>query len=512
MRALLSGRSGVAYESMSLTTAEIESVVRDLAPRLEGGKIVRIDQPDRWRVILEVRNAGNRYWLQLVAHPRFSRLHLLTHRPKQNDPAGGFCNVVRQHLTGAPVVRLRQVEGDRVVVTESEERDALQRPSPVSLVAELIGAGSNLILLDAQDQILGAMFTEQSERRRVVPGEPYRPLPPPPKGSSGRANENRFVDVDASSDGLALSRAVQDVYCEMEACAALEERRQALLARVRARLGRLESRRQNLQRDLERAENAEELRRTGELLKIALPDIQKGQERVVVKDLFEPNAPERTIELDPTLSPERNIEEYFQRYKKRKASREHVAERLSETAEDTQRLRALAAKAEAAEGAEALEALERNALSEGLLPPEGRPAGREEEPGGPRRFFSRGGLEILVARNAEQNHELTFHVARGNDCWMHLLGWEGPHVIIRKPRDEDVPLDALLDAAHLTIYYSRARGADRAEVVYTQRKHVQPIKGAGPGRVRYAGESTLDVRYDEDRLKEILDRREPVRT
>ncbi len=497
---------------MSLSTAEIEMVVKDLAPRLEGGTIARIDQPDKWRLILKVRRGKSRYWMQFVLHPRFSRLHLLTRRPKEGRPAGGMCRVVRQHLTGSPVGRLRQVEDDRVVVLESVERDALLRPSPVRLIAELVGPGSNLILVDGADRILGAMFTEDSKRRRIFPGETYRPLPLPPAASE-KALRNHFAGAVLRNphDELALSRAIQNAYVEMEARAEFEERRAALSSLVSRHLKALKSRQGNLREDLKRAEGAEELRRAGELLRIARPGLRKGQGCAVVEDVFEADVPERTIELDPALSPEQNIEEYFRRYKKLKASRKHVEDRLEQTRSESERMRALAREIQAAASTEALSPLEERTRAVGLLlAQERRAAGKAA--GGPRRFISADGMEILVARNQRENHELTFSIARGGDCWMHVLGWEGPHVVIRKPRGTDVPLETLLDAAHLAVHYSKLRGTDFSEVVYTQCKYVRPVKGAGPGRVSYAQVSRLAVRFERGRLRRLLESRSAVRT
>jgi len=490
---------------MSLSTSEIEMVVRDLAPRLEGGKIVRIDQPDRWRLILHIQRQKRRYWLQLVAHPRFSRLHLLTRRPGQGKPAGGMCNTVRQHLTGAPVLALRQVGGDRVVTLESSERDALLRPCGVQLVAELVGPGSNLILVDESNMILGSLFTENSLRRRIAPGEIYMPLPQS-GGSSKRAEQNRFTEAarHPGEDELALSRAIQNTYEEMETRARLEDQRLALLSPLRDALRKLESRRQKLEGDLQRAERAEEVRRAGELLKIACPSARKGQDHVVVRDLFEPTAPEVRIALDPALTPEQNIERLFRRYKKLKAGRAHVVRRLDETSRQLAQLERLAAEIEAAEDPASLQALRDRVRAAGLRSQRERPrvaaAAR-----GPRRFVSADGMEILVARNAGESHTLTFSIARGDDYWMHLRGWAGPHVVIRKPRDRDVPLETLLDAAHLAVHYSKIRGTDFAEVVYTQRKHVRAVKGAGPGRVNYSGGATLAVRLDQDRLRRLTE-------
>ena len=226
---------------------------------------------------------------------------------------------------------------------------------------------------------------------------------------------------------------------------------------------------------------------------------------MTVRDLFEPDAPEVEIRLDPLLSPEKNIESYFKRYKKLKASRQHVESRLAEAQKESQILEGLAREVEATEDAAAVETLVKQAEQAGLtLPRKHLTVAEKAAPAGPRRFTSAGGFEILVARNREENQELTFSIARGSDYWMHLLGWEGPHVIIRKPKDKDVPLETLLDAAHLAIHFSKIRGTDYAEVIYTQRKHVRPVKDAGPGRVSYANVSRLAVRFEQERLKRLM--------
>lgn len=495
---------------MSLSAAEIEAVVADLAPWLEGGKICRIDQPERHKVILHILSRRKRYWLQFVAHPRFSRLHLLTRRPEQGKPAGGFCNVLRQHITPSQIEKLSHVEGDRVVILEVTRRDALFRPSRMRLVAELMGPGSNLILLDESDKALGALSSEDSPRRKVFPGAPYQAIPRP-ASLPARALRNRFADAAASTeDELALSRAVHDAYHGMEMQAELDERRARLRSLVRGRVKAMRSRRETLAREWERSQGADGLRRCGELLKIALPTVQKGDRRVVVQDFFEPNAPEVTVELDPTIGPEQNAERYFKRYKKLKAARERLAERIRKADEELARLDELAPGVDAAADLHALEEMEERVRAEGIvLAQERRGPERKRVAAGPRVFQSIDGLEILVARSQRENHELTFSIARGNDYWMHILGREGPHVVIRRPRGKDVPLETLLDAAHLAIHYSKARGTDYAEVVYTQRKYVRPVRGGSPGAVTYADVSRLAVHVDEGRARRLLDARGP---
>lgn len=496
---------------MSLSTAEIRAVVRDLKHRLEGGKIERIDQPEKSRIIFRIRRGRCIYWLQFCAHPRFSRLHLLTGRPDEKPPAAGFCNVVRQHLTGAPVECLRQVEEDRVVVLDSVERDALKRPHTVRLVAELIGVGSNLILLDEEDRVLGCLFTEDSDRRGLYPGAKYQPLPPPPD-RPGKASRNRFEGVESDDeDPLALSRAIQETYAELEAEENLEELRSATATAFEDHRRYLDQRLESVQEAMREAENAEDLRKKGELLKIALPGMERSGRSVTVPDYFRDGQPELEIDLDPTLTPEENVQAYFRRYKKLKRSRGTLQKRLRETRRRIEQFEELSGRLEEAGSAEEVEKLKDEAREAGLTFPEDRPPPRPpEKRRGPRRFVSRDGFEILVARNRGQNDELTFTIANGNDMWLHVLGHPGPHVIVRTPGGKEPPLPTLLDAAHLAIHYSKLRGTDFAEVAYTRRKYVRKLPGAEDGRVSYSDASTLQVRVKKKTIKRLLDSRAPA--
>lgn len=494
---------------MALSTAEIQAVVGDLKPRLEGGKIERIDQPDKFKLIFRIRNGPAIYWLQFCAHPRYSRLHLLTSRPDETGPATGFCNVVRQHLTGRPVQGFRQVENDRVVILDSMERDALKRSHDVRLIAELIDVGSNLILVDEDDQVLGCLFTEDSERRKLYPGAQYDPLPPPPSRPE-KASRNRFTNIESTDDDpLALSRAIQRAYVEREAEESIEELRERTREALEDHLGYLGDRLHSVRESLEEARGADELRKKGELLKIALPQMKKAGESVTVKDFFQEGQPEVEIELDPTLTPQENIQAYFKRYKKLKRAADTLEKRLENTEKLIDLFEDLRDRLDESSTTEEIESLKDRARKAGLTFPEDRPepSEKKERPGGPRRFISRDGFEILVARNSSQNDELTFTIANGRDMWLHLRGHPGPHVIIRRPNEEQVPQGTLLDAAHLAIHYSKLRHTNFAEVACTQRKYVQKLAGAPDGRVSYSNARTLQVRLKNATIKRLLDSR-----
>jgi predicted ribosome quality control (RQC) complex YloA/Tae2 family protein len=491
---------------MSLSAVEITRVVADLAPRLEGGRIERIDQPDPHKLTLTIRGDPGLHWLLLCADARFSRMHLLTRRPAQARPAAGFCNAVRQHMTGGVVRSIQQVHRDRVVLIESAERDRMMRPHRVALAAELTGFGSNLLLLDESDRILALLRRERARGRDICVGAVYSP-PERPERVPAAAREDRFVDrAGTDDDPFALSRAIQDHYALLESDAEFGAARNRLSSAVRKAARRAARKVDGLSTDLAEADRAESIRQQGELLKAAMADVSRGMGSVTVPDVFSPDRREVTIPLDPALSPAENLERIFARYKKAKAGGDMVRSLLEEARETLASLRALARAVDRASTAEAVREAEESARALGIALTDGRPAPQQRLRSGPRAFESLDGLEILVARSARQNDELTFGIARGNDYWLHLRAWPGPHVVVRSGRTDRVPHEALLDAAHLAAHFSKIRGATSAEVVCTQCKNVRRVRGAPPGKVSYSAARTLHVQIDPERTRRLLGR------
>jgi predicted ribosome quality control (RQC) complex YloA/Tae2 family protein len=112
-------------------------------------------------------------------------------------------------------------------------------------------------------------------------------------------------------------------------------------------------------------------------------------------------------------------------------------------------------------------------------------------------------VTIWVGRSKDENLELTFKCARGNDMWMHVRGRPGAHVIIPLQAGKSVPLETLLDAANLVIHYSGGTHWGKTEVDYTFKKYVKRIKDST--EVSYTNNKTLMVEPDSVRKKRLLD-------
>lgn len=138
-------------------------------------------------VVIVLFRPGLRTQLVISLHPRFARVHLsLRERPPA--PPSPFVLLLRKHLEGARLEAARQYRRDRILWLEF----ASPLGSHPRLVVEIMGPGSNLVLLDGEGRILGAWRQEGPRpasagpgpgsagpgRRILLPGAEYEPPPP----------------------------------------------------------------------------------------------------------------------------------------------------------------------------------------------------------------------------------------------------------------------------------------------------------------------------------------------
>ncbi len=261
--------------------------------------------------------------------------------------------------------------------------------------------------------------------------------------------------------------------------------RRALRRRIAGGRQRAEARVVSLRRSADQGRQAGLIRESGELLLAHQTEIPPGATEIELDSII--------IALDPRLSPVQNAGSYFKRYKSARAAAERTPRRLRkvelelEFIEQTELDIGLAATDPELRAIE--EILEKIATDP--TPTKKSRRRRPAPPPGPRQFNLEG-RTVLVGRNAAQNHAITFRQALPDDLWLHARGLPGAHVILRTAA-QPVPDSVLTAAAGIAAFFSRAAADRHVEVDVTARRHVRPIRGAGPGQVTYRGERTLRV-------------------
>ncbi len=167
---------------MPLDAVCLTALVNELAPQLEGAHIDKVQQPARDLLLLSLYTRQGAKKLLISAGVGMARLHFTAGRYENPETPPMFCMLLRKHLVGARIDRVTQPENERMAVLELTARDELGVETKKSLIAELMGRSSNLILADADGVIIDCLrradFGEDAYRR-LLPGMLYR-LPPKP--------------------------------------------------------------------------------------------------------------------------------------------------------------------------------------------------------------------------------------------------------------------------------------------------------------------------------------------
>jgi len=110
-----------------------------------------------------------------------------------------------------------------------------------------------------------------------------------------------------------------------------------------------------------------------------------------------------------------------------------------------------------------------------------------------------------VGRDAAPNDELTLHVARPRDLWLHVKNWTGAHVVVPLDKGASCPSEVLVQAAHLAAHFSDARAERVVEVSYVARRFVRKPRGSAPGAVVVDREKVLVLRKEDALIKHLLE-------
>ncbi|HEX8751743.1 MAG TPA: NFACT family protein [Nitrospira sp.] len=477
---------------MALNTADIRQVLEEIAPVLRNGWIQKIHQPADRTLVLEIRVPGETNRLLISCEPETARLHLHVH-PMPNPPSPPpFCQFLRAHLQGARVEEMRQLSKDRIVAL-----DMMTKDGPRRLVCELTGKTSNILLLDQQEHVVADL-----QRHRELIGRPYQ-SPLRHTSPSGREKPSRFIAA-ATHGRFPLSAAIEAHYHDKETHLLLERARLDRLQTLKKLQKKTKRRIEAWRDDLAKATKYRDYARYGELIKANLRSIKTGMDRITLVDYYDETLPEVTLPLDSTKSAQGNMDDYFKKHRKHLTAERELNPRIIQAECELETLQQEMSSLQQGTWTAPLP----STTTQGVRRRGARtPIESSDQRRGPfRRFTSTDGLPIFVGRNAKENEEITFGLAKSDDLWLHARGTPGSHVVVRLQKGTDPPPETLCDAATLALLYSDLKKSKKGDVIYTRRKWVKKAKGQAPGAVLVTQEKTIYVKLDTKRLAALKER------
>jgi predicted ribosome quality control (RQC) complex YloA/Tae2 family protein len=152
-------------------------VSQELHTLLSTGRVLKIYQPTKTELILNIRANGQTHRLLLSMHPVYARVHLTTEKFTNPKEPPMFCMLLRKHLEGSFIHHITQYENERIIELSIQGKNEIGDDVRKRLIIEIMGKHSNIILVDAdKGHILDAMkhlSPYQNRFRTIQPGQPY---------------------------------------------------------------------------------------------------------------------------------------------------------------------------------------------------------------------------------------------------------------------------------------------------------------------------------------------------
>lgn len=151
-------------------------IAKELNTCLSGGKINKIYEPDKNEIILGIYAGGNNYALNLSIASDIYRINLTTHSKQNPQNAPGFCMLLRKHLIGGKIKQIYTKGLERIVYIELECYNELNDLVNKTLIIELMGKHSNIILVNEKNTIIDSLrhlSTDENSTRDILPAREY---------------------------------------------------------------------------------------------------------------------------------------------------------------------------------------------------------------------------------------------------------------------------------------------------------------------------------------------------
>ena len=547
---------------MSFDGFFLHHMTEELRRELLGGRIQKINQPFEQELVLQIRSNRKSHKLLLSAHPVFGRVQLTDTTFENPAVPNTFIMVMRKYLQGAVIESIQQVENDRILEISVSNKNEIGDSVAVTLVIEIMGKHSNIILLDkASGKIIEAIKHvgfSQNSYRTILPGSTY--VAPPQTGSLNpfTVGDEKLFEILHTEDleskrlqqifqGLGRDTATElsgrltaDKLKTFRAFFAsptrpnlTEKSFSALLfSDSKTQMSTLSELLDTFYKD--KAERDRVNQQASELIRRVENELEKNRKKLVKQEeelLATENAEEFRqkgellttflhqvpndqnqveldnyytgekiiISLDKALTPNQNAQRYFKRYQKLKEAVKHLTSLIEETRATILYLESVETALAQASLTEIAEIRE-ELVQTGFIRRRQREKIQKRQK--PEKYLATDGQTIiLVGRNNLQNDELTFKIAKKDELWFHAKDIPGSHVVITgnlQPSDE-----VKTDAAELAAYFSKARLSNLVQVDMIETRKLNKPTGGKPGFVTYTGQKTLRVTPDEEKIKSM---------
>ena len=506
---------------MSLNCNEIDLILSELD--LTGGFVQEVVQPNYNSIAIYTYKPGKPKTLFISLEGGACRICETRRKITKNEKPLRFNEMLKSKIKGARILSCSQLGKERVIKLELEKAGAIyvmpqaqehaaKKAKSIqdegedeffSLYIRLWSNAGNIFLCDKDDMILDSFYRrpgkgEKTGEKLVLPEE-KKLSQAELSALSEKFPVRDFEEIAADYaekhpdyPNPTYSEKVDLFYSESAAQTSLESLLeqaekwyQSHKSRQVAALDRLKEKRETFR-------NAGQYKHQGDLILAFGYQIDGSSSFLECEDYD--TGKKISIKIDPKKSAQENAASYYETYKKQTSGLENLDFDIEAAEKAIAELDAQYAKIVA----------EKNPIKlEQVLRKTQKPK-QQEKKAHPGLDFFIDGWQIIVGRDASENDDLLRHTVKGADMWLHVRDYHGGYVFIKNRPGKTVPLEILLAAGNLAVYFSKARKNGSADLYYTQVKHLRRAKNAPKGTVLPTNEKNLFIKLDDGKIRKIL--------
>ena len=246
-----------------------------------------------------------------------------------------------------------------------------------------------------------------------------------------------------------------------------------------------------LKETLKECEKKDDYKIKGDLLTSYIYSIKKGDNECTLLNFYNENEEEYIkISLDKTKTPSENIQRYYKKYNKLKASEEHAILELEKNNNEVEYLNSVLTNILNVESYDEIDEIKNELIETGYIRYKKKDKQKKAKISKPHHFTSSDNIDIYVGKNNIQNDYLSLKFANKNFLWLHAKDIPGSHVIVCA---FDVPDKTLEEAAIIAGFYSKGKNNNKLSVDYTKVKELKKPNGSKPGMVIYHKNNTIVI-------------------
>ena len=506
---------------MSLNCNEIDLILSELD--LAGGFLQEVVQPNFNSLALYTYKPGKAKTVFVSLGAGECRLHETRRKITKNEKPLRFNEMLKSKVKGARILSCSQLGKERIIKIELEKAGAIYvMPQAQEHVAKksrslqnndedefyrlyirLWSNAGNIFLCDKDDIILDSFYRRPGKGEKT--GEKL--LLPEEKVLSEKeslALSERFpvrdfaelaADYAAKNPDypdLSFNQKVDLYYSETAAATSLDSLLEQAEKWYESHRSRLQAALERLLEKRDTFKNAARYKHQGDLI-LSYGHLIDGKSNFLECEDFDSES-KISIKIDPKKSAQENAAFYYETYKKQTSGLENLEFDISAAEKELEGLKKTYEEIIA----------EKNPIKlEQVLRKTQKPKQQEKKSHSGLDFII-DGWQIIVGRDATENDELLRHTVKGADMWLHVRDYHGGYVFIKNRPGKTVPLEILLAAGNLAVYFSKARKNASADLYYTQVKYLRRAKNAPKGTVLPTNEKNLFIKMNEAEIRKIL--------